>query len=104
MRCNVVYHLRMLTGYSFQQISDELAARQAPHIDASVLELACDDLLPVPEAVASILTKWIIELWQEERAGCQAKELWFVDRKYSGALGRLTVSEFMRLTAQSAGR
>jgi len=103
MNSNVVYHLRSLTGYSFEKISNELEKRIAVEIDPLLLEYVNNQQAPSPEWITQPITQWIIELWQEERANCESKELWSVDRKYCGVLGKLTVTEFIKLTGAQQG-
>ncbi len=98
MNVNVVRHLQLLTGYTFEQISQELEKRIPLEIDPVLLASVNDQQVPLPPWLAQPITQWIIELWQEERANCNSRELWSVDSKYSGALSGLTVTEFVKLT------
>ena len=91
---NIIQDLEQLTGLTTEQLCKEFSNRSnTTAIDATKLKNWGNGNELMPAWVERITTQWMIELWQDERAKCNASELWQVDTKYTHMLGFLTMSE-----------
>jgi len=98
MSANVVEHLCHAMQLSDARLCKALALRTgyaAPSLRQWRQWRAGD--APVPLWVERACVTWLVELWQAERKGCSAQQLWPVDQKYLRMLEGFTVADLMQL-------
>lgn len=78
------------------QLCFELAQRAGCAVPSEHLLRAWDTgNIAMPEWVERSCAEWIVELWQRERATCDARQLLGIDQKYTGLLRDYSVADLM---------
>lgn len=95
---NIITQLEELTGLSSSQLSKEFARRgNTSSLDKKKLIEWREGKTIMPGWVERVAAQWIIELWQNERNQCDAKNLWETDSKYTQILGFLTMADIVNM-------
>ena len=104
MSANVVEHLYQIMQKSDTRLCKTLAQRTgyaAPSL--RLLRQWRTGAAHVPLWVERACVTWLVELWQAERKGCSAQQLWPVDQKYLRMLEGFTVADLMQLGQKPPG-
>jgi len=101
MANNVFLELQTSIGLSFEQIQQGIMKRtdtEAGSFDN--LQYWMSGLSSAPIWANKAAALWVIELWMQDRDGCQADGLLAVDKKYSRMLRGFSMAEIISMRRQ----
>jgi len=95
---NIINELETLTDLTPSELSKELTRRgNLTSVDKKKLIEWREGKSIMPSWVERVAAQWIIELWQNERNKCSAKDLWQIDTKYTQILSFLTMADIVNM-------
>ena len=101
MANNLIVELKTAVGLSAEQIQQGImmrAGNEAENFDD--LQYWLSGLSSVPIWANKAAALWVIELWMQDRDGCQADSLLAVDKKYSRMLRGFSMAEIISMRYQ----
>jgi len=93
---NILCDVRDTLGYDSEAIADGILKYTPGSENVSVdISIWMDDKAVLPKWVVQAATRWVLEMWMDERDACAAGALLAIDKKFTHILRGYSMAEII---------